>query len=48
MCLLKLMKASKKYKKKSFGTKYKFGVIVPRTGDVRGTMKLDKENGNKL
>ena len=46
--LLKLMKASKKYKKKSFGTKYKFGVIVPRTGDVRGAMKLDKENGNKL
>ena len=34
--LLKLMKASKKkYQKQSFGqTKYKFGVEVPRTGDV--------------
>ena len=42
------MKASKKYNKKSFGIKYKFGFIVPRTGDVLGTMKLDKENGNNL
>ena len=35
--LLKAMKASKKnYRKKSFGTKiYKFGVLVPRTGDVK-------------
>ena len=48
--LMKAMKASKKnYRKKSFGKKiYKFGVLVHRTGDVRGTMMLDKENGNHL
>eukprot|EP00957_Ditylum_brightwellii_P176389 13432034-Ditylum_brightwellii.AAC.1 len=43
------MKASKKYQKKSYGKKiYKFGKQVPRTGNVRGAMKLDKENGNNL
>eukprot|EP00957_Ditylum_brightwellii_P102781 7832712-Ditylum_brightwellii.AAC.2 len=45
--MLKLMKASKKYQKKSYGKKtYKFGVQVPRTGDVRDAMKLDPENGS--
>eukprot|EP00957_Ditylum_brightwellii_P023858 1799628-Ditylum_brightwellii.AAC.1 len=43
------MKASKKYQKKSYGKKiYEFGVQVPMTGDVRGAMMLDKENGNNL
>eukprot|EP00957_Ditylum_brightwellii_P010713 811906-Ditylum_brightwellii.AAC.1 len=43
------MKASKKHQKKSCGKKiYKIGVQVPRTRDVRGVMKLDKENGNNL
>ena len=48
--MLRIMKASKKkYMKKSFGkTKYKFGVEVPRTGDVRGAMALDKKNGDTL
>eukprot|EP00957_Ditylum_brightwellii_P095588 7281530-Ditylum_brightwellii.AAC.1 len=27
---------------------YKFGMQVPRTGDVGGAMKLDKENGNNF
>eukprot|EP00957_Ditylum_brightwellii_P034748 2633893-Ditylum_brightwellii.AAC.1 len=42
------MKASKKkYQKQSFGqTKYKFGVDVPRTGDIKGAMRLDRENRN--
>ena len=34
--------------KKDFGTKFKFGVKIPRKGDVRGTMELDKENRNNL
>ena len=34
--------------KKYSGMKYKFGVVFPRTGDVRGAMNLDEENGNKL
>ena len=34
--------------KKDSGMKYKFGVVVPRTGDIRGAMNRDKENGNKL
>eukprot|EP00957_Ditylum_brightwellii_P018388 1384081-Ditylum_brightwellii.AAC.1 len=42
------MKASKKYKKRSVGTTYKFGVTVPRTGDIRGAQALDKEKGNTL
>eukprot|EP00957_Ditylum_brightwellii_P197138 15019828-Ditylum_brightwellii.AAC.1 len=43
------MKASKKHQKKSYRKKiYKFGVQVPKTGDVRGAMKLNKENGNNL
>eukprot|EP00957_Ditylum_brightwellii_P165172 12575842-Ditylum_brightwellii.AAC.1 len=43
------MKASKKYKKKSYGKKtYTFGMQVPRTGDARGAMKLDQENKNNL
>ncbi len=42
------MKATKKYKKNSSGTKYKFGVIVSRTGVVCGSMKLEKENENTL
>eukprot|EP00957_Ditylum_brightwellii_P093790 7141605-Ditylum_brightwellii.AAC.1 len=42
------MKASKKYKKKSFGVTCKFGVKVPRTGDIRGARVLDKENGDTL
>eukprot|EP00957_Ditylum_brightwellii_P180319 13736867-Ditylum_brightwellii.AAC.1 len=47
--MLKLMKAPKKYQKKSYGKKtYKFGMQVPMTGDVRGAMKLDQENGNSL
>eukprot|EP00957_Ditylum_brightwellii_P097343 7414034-Ditylum_brightwellii.AAC.1 len=47
--MLKLMKVSKKYQKKLYGKKtYKFGMQVPRTGDVRGAMKLDQENGNSL
>eukprot|EP00957_Ditylum_brightwellii_P159214 12118037-Ditylum_brightwellii.AAC.1 len=48
--LLKLMKASKKkYQKQSFGqTKYKFRVEVPRTGDIKGAMRLDRENKNIL
>ena len=48
--MLKTMKASKKkYIKKNFGkTVYKFGVKVPCTGDVKGAMELDRENGNQL
>eukprot|EP00957_Ditylum_brightwellii_P075231 5717002-Ditylum_brightwellii.AAC.1 len=43
------MKASKKYPKKSYGKKiYTFGMQVPRTGDVKGAMKLDKESRNNL
>eukprot|EP00957_Ditylum_brightwellii_P020457 1542067-Ditylum_brightwellii.AAC.1 len=43
------MKLSKKYQKKSYGKKtYKFGVYVPRTGNARGAMKVDKEHGNIL
>ena len=43
--MLKLMKASKKYQKKSYGKKiYKFGMQVPRTGDVKGAIELDKKN----
>jgi hypothetical protein len=48
MRFLKSLKASKRYKKKSFGIRYKFGVKLPRTGDVRGAHKLDQENRNKL
>eukprot|EP00957_Ditylum_brightwellii_P182880 13930144-Ditylum_brightwellii.AAC.1 len=44
--LLKIMKASKKYPKRQFGTAYKFGIKVPRTGDIRGARTLDKENGD--
>eukprot|EP00957_Ditylum_brightwellii_P129087 9846431-Ditylum_brightwellii.AAC.1 len=41
--------SKKKYGKKTFGkTKYKFGVEVPNTGDVRGAMRLDKQNNNTL
>ena len=43
--LLKLMKATQK---KPETSKYKFGILVPKTGDTAGTMKLDKENGNHL
>ena len=39
--MMKSMKASNKPKKKQFGPKYKFGVEVPRTGDVRGADILD-------
>ena len=41
------MKATKnKYQKITFGqTRYKFGVIVTQTGDVRGAMRIEKENG---
>ena len=46
--LLKIMKASKKYKKRNFGVTFKFGIKVPRTGDIRGAKALDKENGNTL
>eukprot|EP00957_Ditylum_brightwellii_P015590 1175257-Ditylum_brightwellii.AAC.1 len=47
--MLKLMKAAKKYQKKLYRKKtYKFCLQVSMTGDVRGTMKLDKENGNSL
>ena len=42
--LLKSMKTTKK----DFGKKFKFGVEVPRTGDVKGAMKLDRENGDTL
>ena len=42
------MKTTGKYKKKDFGTKYKIGVKIPRTWDVRGAMKLDREKGNNL
>eukprot|EP00957_Ditylum_brightwellii_P133232 10158951-Ditylum_brightwellii.AAC.1 len=42
------MKASKKYKKKSFGVTYKFGVKVPETGDTRRARELDAENGDTL
>eukprot|EP00957_Ditylum_brightwellii_P181327 13813241-Ditylum_brightwellii.AAC.1 len=42
------MKVSKKYKKKNFGSIYKFGIKVPRTGDVRGARELDLENRNTL
>eukprot|EP00957_Ditylum_brightwellii_P091386 6957899-Ditylum_brightwellii.AAC.1 len=44
-----LMKSSKKYQKTSYRKKtYKVGVHVLRTGDDRGAMKLDKENGTNL
>ena len=46
--LLKIMKASQKYQKRNFGTTFKFGIKVPRTGDIRGARALDKENGNTL
>eukprot|EP00957_Ditylum_brightwellii_P121849 9292221-Ditylum_brightwellii.AAC.1 len=44
------MKASKKkYVKKSFDkTTYKFGIKVPRTGDMKRAMKINRENGNQL
>eukprot|EP00957_Ditylum_brightwellii_P051185 3880314-Ditylum_brightwellii.AAC.1 len=43
------MKASKKYQKKLHGKNtYKFGVQAPRTGDVKGAMKLDQENRKNL
>ena len=42
------MKVSKKYKNKDFGVKFKFGVKVLRTGDVKGAMTLEKENGIHL
>eukprot|EP00957_Ditylum_brightwellii_P037746 2854557-Ditylum_brightwellii.AAC.1 len=43
------MKASKKYQKKSYGKEiYKFVMQVPRTGDVKGAIELDNENGNNL
>ena len=45
--LVRLLKAMKASKKPPFSQqKYKFGVAVPRTGDVRGAMRLDKANGN--
>ena len=34
--------------KKNFGTKFKFGIEVPRTGDVGGSVKLDEEKWNTL
>jgi len=47
--LLKLMKASNKsYKKKNFGKRYKFGVELPNTADVRSARRLDREAGNTL
>eukprot|EP00957_Ditylum_brightwellii_P151724 11554100-Ditylum_brightwellii.AAC.1 len=42
------MKASKKYKKRSFGVTYKFGIKVPGTGDIHGARELDRESGNTL
>eukprot|EP00957_Ditylum_brightwellii_P098690 7517655-Ditylum_brightwellii.AAC.1 len=42
------MKASKKYKKQSFGVTYKFGVKVPGTGNIRRARELDAENGDNL
>ena len=38
----------KSTKKKAFGAKYKFGVKVPRTGNVKHVWKLDMQNGNRL
>eukprot|EP00957_Ditylum_brightwellii_P061377 4659025-Ditylum_brightwellii.AAC.1 len=38
------MKASKKYKKCHFRVTFKFGIKVPRTGDIRGARSFDKEN----
>ena len=46
--ILRIMKTSKKYKKTNFGVIYKFGIKVPRTGDIRGARALDKECGNTL
>jgi len=43
--MLKLMKASKK---KKSGVKYKFGIKVPGTGDIKMATMLDKENNNTL
>eukprot|EP00957_Ditylum_brightwellii_P129187 9853335-Ditylum_brightwellii.AAC.1 len=42
------MKASKKYTKRHFGTTYKFGNKVLRTGNIRGARALDRENDNTL
>ena len=41
--MMKLMKASDKPRKKNFGPKCKFGVEVPRTGDVKGADELDRK-----
>jgi len=41
--LLKLLKGQKRHAKK-----YKFGVEVPSTGNVKLAMELDRRNGNKL
>jgi hypothetical protein len=46
--MLKIMKASKKYKKKSFDVTDKFGNKVPGTGDIQGAKQLDRESGNTL
>eukprot|EP00957_Ditylum_brightwellii_P207916 15355097-Ditylum_brightwellii.AAC.1 len=48
--LIRMMKtAKKKCKKKLFGqNKYKFRVIVPRTGNIKGSMKINRANGNNL
>ena len=47
--MLKLMKASNKsYKKKNFGKRYKFGVELPNTGDIKSARRLDEEAGNTL
>ena len=45
--MIKLLKALNT-KKQDLGKKFKFGVKFPRKGDVRGAMKLDKDNGNNL
>ena len=46
--MLKLMKATKKKKMKNFDKKFKFGVQVTGTRDVRTTRRLNKESKNTL
>lgn len=43
-----MLKAMKTAKTKTLGAKYKFGVQLPWTGDVKHALKLDKQNGNQL
>ena len=46
--MIKTKMKNMKNKKKPQGFKYKFGIKVPRIGDIRGARQLDRENDNTL